>query len=157
MKILEPGHPRAHLSGQLIWGLAWVGVTAVGLYLTPSQRGHGTHEQLGLPPCPSVLLSQRPCPGCGLTTSWTAVLHGDFQHAFQAHALGPILYILFTLTAWLSLYGWVRKARVVSESRPASWTMGVVALVFFAYGITRFATASHYDDRFNLASLPASR
>jgi len=37
-------------------------------------RGHGTHQQLGLPPCTFYVIFQRPCPACGMTTSWAWLL-----------------------------------------------------------------------------------
>ena len=69
------GVPRNKLSGQLVWFLAWVGITGFGLFLTASRELHGTHQQLGLPPCPSVAFFDRPCFGCGMTTSITSLLH----------------------------------------------------------------------------------
>lgn len=120
-------------------------MTGFGVYLHPDRAGHGTHQELGLPPCPSVLLFNRPCPGCGLTTSWTAFIHGDFAFAFHAHPLGPITYLAFTAAAWLALYGLIKGQRVRTEEPRLSWTMMAGALVFFAFGIWRMATTPHYQ------------
>jgi hypothetical protein len=61
----------APVSGWARWShaLLLLGVlvmVAVGLYLTPDPAGHGTHQQLGLPPCTIYYLTGRPCPSCGL-------------------------------------------------------------------------------------------
>jgi hypothetical protein len=37
-------------------------MVGVGLYLSPDPAGHGTHQQLGLPPCTIHFLTGRPCP-----------------------------------------------------------------------------------------------
>jgi hypothetical protein len=66
--------------------------------LTPDARGYGTHEELGLPPCTFYLIYQRPCPACGMTTSWVWLLRGEIGHALAASAGG-------TLLAGLSLVG----------------------------------------------------
>jgi hypothetical protein len=128
----------------VIWFLVWLGVTGVGVALQPDPHGHGTHQQLGLMPCPSVLAFNRPCPGCGLTTSWTRLLHGDVPGSFSAHALGPIAYALFTLSALIGLFGVIRGFRVDSDSTPFNRFVAIAAAVFFAYGLARMAMVSDY-------------
>src|SRR5438477_6772779 len=131
MALFEPAPSRRRIAGQLLYFLSWVTVTAVGAALHPSRTGHGTHEQLGLPPCPSVLLFDRPCPGCGLTTSWTAFIHGDFAFSFHAHPLGPSLYLFFAVTAILALRGFLAQQRFTIDSPRFNRAMIVVAIVFF--------------------------
>src|SRR5436853_5060306 len=139
MALYEGSEPRRKLSGQLTFFLVWLGITGVAAVLHPDPTGHGTHEQLGLPPCPSVLLFDRPCPGCGLTTSWTALIHGDIGFAFHAHPFGPVLYLFFTATAWLALRGWLRNERFQADGPRFNRVMMVAAIVFFSFGITRMA------------------
>src|SRR5687767_5754572 len=117
MPFLEPCDNKRVLSGQLIVTGLWLAVTAFGVFLSPSPHGHGTHQQLGLPPCPSVLLFDKPCPGCGLTTSWTATIHGRLTEAFQAHPLGPILYVTFTVFAIVNLWAFFKRYRVDTSSK----------------------------------------
>lgn len=143
---LEPVSSRRLVAGQLIWFLVWCCVTGFGIYLKPSPTGHGTHMELGLPPCPSVLLFNRPCPGCGLTTSWTATIHGDLPTAFHAHPFGPILYLMFTFTALYAIYYWWRKIYVNTESRRFNRTLGAVVIAFFLFGAVRFAMSPSYGD-----------
>ncbi|MDX2065543.1 MAG: DUF2752 domain-containing protein [Fimbriimonadaceae bacterium] len=128
----------------VIWFVVWAGITGVGVALQPDPHGHGTHQQLGLMPCPSVLAFNRPCPGCGLTTSWTRLLHGDLAGAFAAHALGPIAYLLFTVSAWLGLVGVLRGFRLDSDSPHFNRLVTVAATVFFIYGLTRMALVNDY-------------
>ena len=46
---------------------------------------------LGLTTCPSALIFDSPCPGCGLTRSVKALLSGDWETALQLHPLGPFV------------------------------------------------------------------
>jgi len=144
MELLKPAASRKEALGQLTWFLVWVAVTGIGLWLRPDAHGHGTHQQLGFPPCPSVLLFDRPCPGCGLTTSWTALLHGQFGLAFAAHPLGPALYLVFTVSAWLCLYAWRKNCVVATHAKPLS-RLGIAGLVIFmGFGAVRAATTPHF-------------
>ncbi len=63
----------------------------IALYLEPSQKGLGTHQQLGLPPCTLYHLTGRPCPSCGLTTSVSALFHGNLPLAWRANPLGFLI------------------------------------------------------------------
>ncbi len=139
--------PRKLLVGQLSWFILWACVTAIGAFLSPSSAGHGTHQQLGLPPCPSVLFFDRPCPGCGLTTSWTALIHGQFGAAFHAHALGPFLYLLFTASALLGGYGWWIGMRFRADTPIINRFLVAFTAVFFLYGIGRMAMTPHFGTR----------
>ena len=144
MELLEPGYERKKLLNQIVWFGIWFGVTLTGAVLTPDKSGHGTHQQLGLPPCPSVLFFDRPCPGCGLTTSWTAFIHGHFAEAFHAHPLGPIAYMVFTATAFISLYGYVKGLKFRSDSvkftQFINWGLGA----FVVFGIARMVMSPHF-------------
>ena len=79
---------------------AWAGVAVgcllglgVARYLEPDTRGYGTHQQLPFYgyPCGLVLTSGLPCPTCGMTTSFSSVMHGDFVSAFKAQPAGAVL------------------------------------------------------------------
>lgn len=134
---------RRRLTGHLLWFLGWLGVTVFAVLLTPSPTGHGTHQQLGLPPCPSVLAFNRPCPGCGLTTSFTAFLHGDFVSAWNANPFGPLFYLLWTASAFACLYGFWKGRRFNTDGRSANRTLTALVAVFFAFGIIRFFTMKY--------------
>lgn len=143
---------RRRIVGQALYFGLWLAITAVAIALRPSSAGHGTHTELGLPPCPSVLLFGRPCPGCGLTTSWTALVHGDFALSFSAHPFGPILYGLFTATAFLALWGWIRSRRFRFDGPRAYRAMIALAIAYFGFGIWRMATHPNYRSAIDFAA-----
>lgn len=132
------------LLGQVFIFAVWLAITGFGIYLSPDKYGHGTHQQLGLPPCPSVLFFDRPCPGCGLTTSWTAFIHGHWAEAFHAHPLGPFLYLGFTWFALANLASAYKKRRLDTTSKAWSWGIMICAVTFFGFGILRFILTPHY-------------
>jgi hypothetical protein len=95
--------------GMLV-GLA-VGLTAVfavAVALDPYERDEQgrviaartqeTHRQLGLPPCTFYEVTHLPCPSCGMTTSFSLLMHGDLAASLRANAVGTLL-ALFCLAA----------------------------------------------------------
>lgn len=153
MALFNPAPNRRRVAGQLIYFLAWLAVTVTAACLHASPTGHGTHEELGLPPCPSALIFSRPCPGCGLTTSWTAFVHGQFGAAFHAHPFGPLLYLFFTVTAFMALRGFIRKERMDIETPGFNRVLIAVALVFFTFGIGRMILTPNYRTTQDIAAL----
>lgn len=145
--MFEPVAVLRSISGQLVYFGCWLFVTVTGLLLTPSADGHGTHQELGLPPCPCVLIFNRPCPGCGLTTSFTALLHGRFKDAFKAHWFGPLLYAIFTATAFAALIGFVRKRRFNMNHPTAQRLLMAFTIVFVSYGVIRFGLVDNYRSK----------
>jgi hypothetical protein len=70
--------------------------------LVPDERGHGTHEQLGLPPCTFSVIFHHPCPACGMTTAWAWLMRGHIVRAVEANAGGTLLALLSLVAApWL--------------------------------------------------------
>lgn len=138
MQLYENSKP-AFVRAQLIWTAMWAFCTGIGLYLKPDLHGHGTHQQLGLPPCPSVLLFDRPCPGCGLTTSWTNFLHGHIVEAFKCHPLGVPMYLAFTFVALAALYGNIKGVRLMIDAPKANIAFVTFVVIFFVFGGIRMA------------------
>lgn len=116
--------------------VAWV-VISLSRWLTADGRGHGTHEQLGLPPCRFEAVTHIPCPGCGLTTSFTHMAHFDVVSALRAHPMGPALFLLTLFVALASPFA-IRRAYPVNELL-ARREAGPVLGVTLALGLGTFA------------------
>ncbi len=134
----------APVSGWARWShaLLLLGVlvmVAVGLYLTPDPAGHGTHQQLGLPPCTIYYLTGRPCPSCGLTTSVSAILHGQFGLAWRANPTGFLIVAAATAIAFNGLFAllWGRSVRI-ENTRFTVLLLGLLA-IWLLHGAVRFA------------------
>lgn len=73
-----------------------IAVFAVAAWLNPynpdgTPRRLATHRQLGLPPCNFTMLTGKPCPSCGMTTSFALFVRGDLRASFQANWVGTLL------------------------------------------------------------------
>ena len=135
---LVPGIGRASRIGQFLWVGIFIVLFVLSLRLNPNPSGHGTHMQLGLPPCPSVLMFGRPCPGCGMTTSFSYCAKGDFVDGFKVHPFGPILFVGWGLTAMMAGYGLLRGFTLDTSAKSFQWVLAIFAVLFFAYGAFRF-------------------
>ena len=133
----------APVSGWARWShaLLLLGVlvmVAVGLYLTPDPAGHGTHQQLGLPPCTIFYLTGRPCPSCGLTTSVSAILHGQLALAWRANPTGFLIVAAAGAVALNSLFAllWGRSVRI-ENTRFTLLLLGLLT-IWLLHGTVRF-------------------
>lgn len=90
--------------------------------LQPDPSGHGTHRQLGLPPCTFLVLFGYRCPSCGMSTAWAHVVRGQVVGAFRANAGGALSALVALLAEpWLLISavrgrwsGWVPDATVLA-------------------------------------------
>jgi hypothetical protein len=106
------------------------GVLAVARALDPSPSGHGTHLQLGLPPCTFLALTGVPCPLCGATTTFSLLAHGRWGEGLANQPFAALLFALTFLLAWVAWLevaaprGRWRRLEVAVE-RADPWAAGV--------------------------------
>jgi len=91
-----------------------------------------------LPPsCPTKVLFDTDCPGCGLSRSFIALSHGEATAAFLLNPAGPYLYLL----AWLQIpYRiWVLRRRVPVDKRPQAlrWAGNLAIAALFGSWIAK--------------------
>jgi len=84
--------------------LACLALLFVAGWLTPSADGHGTHTQLGLPPCAWEVAFNKPCMTCGMTTAFAYAAHGNLPQSAIAQPFGFFLAILTSVVAWGALH-----------------------------------------------------
>jgi hypothetical protein len=82
------------------------GIFAVAFWLNPydsdgKPRTMATHTQLGMPPCNFVILTGKPCPACGMTTSFALLVRGDVSASMRANWTGTLIALL-----WASMLVW---------------------------------------------------
>ncbi len=113
-------------------------MVGIGLYLTPDPAGHGTHQQLGLPPCTIYHLTGRPCPSCGLTTSVSAILHGQFALAWRANPIGFLIVAATAAVALNSLAALLVGRCLRIELSRFNWILTLLLSLWLAHGVIRF-------------------
>ncbi len=92
----------------LLLGAALLGLLVVAGLLKPNPAGMGTHRQLGLPPCTTVAILGIPCPTCGMTTSWSHFMRGEWRASWAANPGGFCLAIMSLVAA---AWSWSIAAR----------------------------------------------
>lgn len=118
-----PRSTSTERAGQAVLLVVALGGIALGMALVPSPEGHGTHGQLGLPPCGMMVTTGRPCPTCGVTTAYVLAAHGRFVRALVTQPFGLACFVL-TVAAAVAL----AAALVARRSlMPLVTTYGVAA------------------------------
>lgn len=122
--------------------LGWVAVFVVAVALDPYQGGsvwrEGTHQQLGLPPCTFKVLTDLPCPSCGMSTSFALFVRGDVWNALQANAVGAGLAALgIVFVPWSLISVWRRRWLWFRSIEPVAIRLLVIFLIamFARWGI----------------------
>lgn len=75
----------------IVWAMFLIAGFALARSLEPDNRGFGTHQQMGLPECTFRLVFSKPCPGCGMTTSFAHFVRGEFSAAARANETALLL------------------------------------------------------------------
>ncbi|WP_439029605.1 DUF2752 domain-containing protein [Gordonia terrae] len=121
--------------------VAVVGGAALGAATILRPAGVASGPQV----CPFAAMTGLPCPGCGLTRSWVAFMHGDVGAAFTFNVFGPLLLILTAVTVVAAIVTLARRRR----SPLGGWRdivlgpAGAVLLgVWLTYGLLRIVDAA---------------
>ncbi len=101
-----------------LWSLFLIAGFAFSLSLVPDQRGFGTHQQLGLPPCSFRVLFGTFCPTCGGTTCFSFFVRGHWWLAIKAN---PAVFLLALWCAAMIPWSWISisQKRAVGIEDPA--------------------------------------
>jgi hypothetical protein len=110
---------------------------AMAVYLSPSERGYGTHQQLGLPPCSFRQLFGSRCPSCGMTTAWSNVVRGRLIAAVRANSAGTVLCLAALAGMPVMLASGIRGRWVVRP--PNERTLALAATLFVMIALVDWA------------------
>ena len=101
---------------QVFLAAACTAALVAGVLLVPSPTGTGTHRVLGLPECGMLKMTGKPCPTCGVTTSFVLAAHGRFGESLVnqpfgfavfllvAGGLGGLVFTLATARSWYPVF-----------------------------------------------------
>lgn len=79
---------------QALLALVLAAAMVAGVLLVPSRTGTGTHRILGLPECGMLKAIGKPCPTCGVTTSFVLAAHGRLAESLVNQPFGFALFLL---------------------------------------------------------------
>jgi Protein of unknown function (DUF2752) len=121
-----------------LFALGLVLILVVARGLEPDPRGFGTHTQLGLWPCAFKEMTGRPCPTCGMTTSFAWFVRGKLERSWWANPAGSLL-----VPTILVLIPWLSFASARASSRPfrtlelplVSLAVAVVAMTIISWTV----------------------
>ncbi|HVS18519.1 MAG TPA: DUF2752 domain-containing protein [Planctomycetota bacterium] len=137
-------HTRGHWLVLAGAALSLAALVLLGAWFVPASAGHGTHTQLGLPPCSFMELTALPCPGCGVTTAAALAARGEFARAFVTQPFGAALTLGMALfPAWALVQA--LRGRDLGERAPYwmnRFTVGAAALLALGAWIYRLIAAS---------------
>jgi hypothetical protein len=109
------------------------------ILLAAALPSHGA----GVPICLFRYLTGLPCPGCGLTRSFSCILHGEFERGYDYHPFGYFLLPLFLLPASTLFLPASYRGRLekLVRSRQSHLRQIYLTLIygFITFGVTRIA------------------
>ena len=129
-----------------VWAVLFAlpaGAIATAAFLVPDAAGHGTHTQLGLPPCGFLVLTDLPCPGCGLTTCFAHLVRGEWILATRANSFGVMLFFVSAACGVTALAGLIRGFPVIAtleRLHAEKWALLLAVGSLVVWGV-RVATA----------------
>jgi hypothetical protein len=141
----RPEHPRLSRHDRLFAAVLAVGLLCplvTAAFLRPDPSGHGTHRQLGLPPCTFLVLFGRRCPSCGMTTAWAHLVRGQVAGALRANVGGTLLGLLALLAEPWLLVSAARGRWLVWEPNTTvvAWVLtGIVVVTLIEWSIRMLA------------------
>ena len=102
--VQKPILPASGRLTALVIAGAALAVLVIGLLLSPSPTGMGTHKALGLQPCQFLATSGLPCPTCGMTTSFAHFVRGEWLRSFYVQPMGFLGALATGAIFWACFY-----------------------------------------------------
>lgn len=129
-----------HRLGALAIACACLAVLLAAARLSPSDSGHGTHVQLGLPPCGWAMILGKPCPTCGMTTAVAHAAQGRPVAALLTQPAGAAVALLTASIFWVCAYVACTGSRLgermlASLSVRAVWWSLAILLAAWGYKV----------------------
>ncbi|MBX9627817.1 MAG: DUF2752 domain-containing protein [Gemmataceae bacterium] len=114
---------RTARAGLVAVAVALAGVFAAAGRIDPygpdgAPRTMATHTQLGLAPCNFADWTGKPCPSCGMTTSFALLVRGDLGASLRANWVGTLLAVTWAVAlVWAVASGLAGRLLLVRPGR----------------------------------------
>ena len=130
----------------LVLASIWVTVFVIAALLNPytedgKPRRSETHRQwpLNLPECTFKEVTGLPCPSCGMTTSFSLLIHGDVWNSLQANFAGTLLASLgLFYVPWSIACVWKGRFLLIQSLEMTLFRLSIIFLIllFARWGLT---------------------
>lgn len=134
--LLPAGYPLGKAGRFLlsVWCLFLLSGFGLAVYLKPSPRGFGTHEQLGLAPCSFDYLTGLPCPSCGMTTSFSHFVRGQWLQSVRSSTAAFVLALTCAaMIPWCVIS--ILKKHLWKVTRPDISLLWLMGLLYFVAAV----------------------
>lgn len=146
----QPTPSDVGVRARIIAGLTALGaisVLSLAAYLRPASAGYGTHEQLGMLPCTWAAVLDRPCPTCGMTTSFAHAANGSILASFAAQPFGAFLALLTASAFWGGMHVCMTGSRLgrvytLLLRQRSLWILGALLLGAWLYKLATWPGVS---------------
>jgi hypothetical protein len=116
----------------LALSLASLGVLVLAHRLAPSPLGVGTHKQMGFQNCEFLQRTHLPCPTCGMTTSFSWFVRGNWVASFYVQPMGFLLALACAALFWACLHMAITGAPLHRLLRQVKQVRLIVIVMSFA-------------------------
>ena len=121
----RPDRPKSPRLRGLLIALIGASVVTTAAWLLPRPSGYGTHRQLGLPSCSFLVRRGYPCPGCGMTTAFAAMAHGQVGQALRAQPFGTLLFAAVVVLTAMGAVEALSGRDVLGRFCPKIWWLWI--------------------------------
>lgn len=135
---------RAERILALLGAALLLAVLIASAFISPESKGHGTHEQLGMAPCPFLAATGIPCMTCGMTTSVSLASHGAPWRAIATQPVGALVALGAAVGFWACMHVAVfgsRLGRITAPLLTPRW-LSIAAALWGASWIYKIITWS---------------
>lgn len=134
---------RVVRAGLLVVAVGLACVFAAAFWINPyapdgTPRTMATHTQLGMPPCNFVVMTGKPCPACGMTTSFSLLVRGDVLASMRANWAGTVIAVVWAfMMVWALASGIAGRMLFIPRGR-GELTLTVTVGAVLALMLTRW-------------------
>lgn len=129
--------------GKFGWLATYIAIIILSFFISP-------YLDNGIELCSMKYLTGLPCPGCGLTHSFSSLSSGNFADAFRFHFFGPFIYaavlmFIFILFSEIFLDKKFPGLRKIFFSKSFTYVFGIILFLFFSFRIYNLIVTGEFS------------
>jgi hypothetical protein len=94
-----------------------------------------THLALRLLPCEFLRVTGLPCPSCGMTTSFSFFVRGNWLASFYVQPMGFVIALLCAMVFWSALF-------IALTAKPAHRLLYILPAMYYVIGLMSIGIAA---------------